>query len=79
VPLILFVAVGISAIDVGSVLADSPPSTRGLGEAALLLLFAYAGFEKARERGQDVRRFTETSGLGINGPRRSSCPRSSWS
>jgi amino acid transporter len=47
VPLILFVAVGISAIDVGSVLADSPPSTRGLGEAALLLLFAYAGFENS--------------------------------
>jgi amino acid transporter len=47
VPLILFVAVGIFAIDVGSILADSPPSTRGLGEAALLLLFAYAGFENS--------------------------------
>jgi amino acid transporter len=44
-PLLLLVGVGIFSIDASSVLADSAPSTRGLGEAALLILFAYAGFE----------------------------------
>ena len=46
-PLLLLVTVGIFSIDIGSVLADSPISTRGLNQAALLLLFAYAGFENS--------------------------------
>jgi amino acid transporter len=46
-PLLLLVAVGSFTIDIGSVLADSPISTRGLSQAALLLLFAYAGFENS--------------------------------
>ena len=46
-PLLLLVAVGSFTIDIGSVLADSPFSTRGLNQAALLLLFAYAGFENS--------------------------------
>ncbi len=46
-PLLLLVAVGIFSIDIGSVVADAPLSTRGLSQAALLLLFAYAGFENS--------------------------------
>ena len=44
-PLLLLVAVGIVTIDPGSVIARSAPSTQGLGQATLLILFAYAGFE----------------------------------
>lgn len=44
-PLLLLVGVGIFAIDLSTVTAHSAPSTEGLGQAALLLLFAYAGFE----------------------------------
>jgi amino acid transporter len=44
-PLLLLVVVGISTIDPLRVVADSAPSTNGLGEAALLILFAYVGFE----------------------------------
>ena len=47
VPLLVLVAVGAIAIDLGSVVAAAPLSTRGLGQAALLLLFAYAGFENS--------------------------------
>ena len=46
-PLLLLVVFGLFVIDMGSVLQDSAPSTRGLGEAALLILFAYAGFENS--------------------------------
>lgn len=46
-PLLLLVAVGILSIDIGSVVAAAPFSTRGLSQAALLLLFAYAGFENS--------------------------------
>jgi amino acid transporter len=44
-PLLLLVGVGIFSIDVEGVVDESVPSTRGMGEAALLILFAYAGFE----------------------------------
>jgi APA family basic amino acid/polyamine antiporter len=44
-PLLLLVTVGIFAIDARQVIAGSVPSTERLGEAALLILFAYAGFE----------------------------------
>lgn len=48
VPLLLFVAIGLAYVDWGLALPplDVPP-LHNLGEAALLLLFAYAGFENA--------------------------------
>lgn len=46
VPLLLFVAVGAWYVDSAAVPAlASPPPLRDIGQAALLLLFAYAGFE----------------------------------
>ncbi|HEX6997668.1 MAG TPA: amino acid permease [Gammaproteobacteria bacterium] len=45
VPLAVFVAVGIFFVNWLRVAAVEPPSAGALGEAALLLLFAYAGFE----------------------------------
>src|SRR5690606_7713640 len=44
-PLVDFVAVGIFMIDWGALPSMEIPATTDLGEAALLLLFAYAGFE----------------------------------
>lgn len=44
-PLLLFVAVGIFAVSWERVVAIEWPSIEALGEASLLLLFAYAGFE----------------------------------
>lgn len=44
-PLVAFVAVGIFIIDWGAFPSMEIPATTDLGEAALLLLFAYAGFE----------------------------------
>ena len=44
-PLILLVAVGVFAIDWQLILPLPTPSRASFGEAALLLLFAYAGFE----------------------------------
>jgi basic amino acid/polyamine antiporter, APA family len=46
VPLLLVIAVGVFAIDWSRVFPIATPESSGdLGEAALLLLFAYAGFE----------------------------------
>jgi len=45
VPLVLFIAVGLFAVDWSRVAALEVPRPGTLGEAALLLLFAYAGFE----------------------------------
>lgn len=46
VPLVLFVAIGAFHVDASMATpSGSPLSARPLGEAALLLLFAYAGFE----------------------------------
>ncbi|MEX2124684.1 MAG: APC family permease [Woeseia sp.] len=45
VPLVIFVAVGVFAVDWARVAAVELPPLDNLGEAALLLLFAYAGFE----------------------------------
>lgn len=45
VPLVIFVAVGIFFVEWPRLAAVEPPSPAALGEAALLLLFAYAGFE----------------------------------
>lgn len=46
VPLLLFVAVGAWFVDGSRAPAlDAPPPLRDVGQAALLLLFAYAGFE----------------------------------
>lgn len=44
-PLVFFVAVGIFAVDWSRVTDIQAPAAGTLGEAALLLLFAYAGFE----------------------------------
>ena len=44
-PLLLFIAVGIFAVDWSRVAVAEMPDPGVLGEAALLLLFAYAGFE----------------------------------
>jgi amino acid transporter len=45
VPLVLFVAVGLFFVDWSAVTAFEAPRAGVLGEAALLLMFAYAGFE----------------------------------
>jgi amino acid transporter len=44
-PLVLLVVVGLPAVDWSLVFPVPVPDTSGLGEAAILLLFAYAGFE----------------------------------
>jgi basic amino acid/polyamine antiporter, APA family len=44
-PLLFFIVVGIFFVDWSRVVAFEAPQTAVLGEAALLLLFAYAGFE----------------------------------
>lgn len=44
-PLLFLIAVGLFAIDWGRIFPLPPPAAGGLGQAALLLLFAYAGFE----------------------------------
>jgi amino acid transporter len=44
-PLVVLVAVGVFAIDWSRVFPVPAPDTSGFGEATLLLLFAYAGFE----------------------------------
>jgi amino acid transporter len=44
-PLLFFVAIGFFAIDWSLIFPVPAPATAGLGEAAALLLFAYAGFE----------------------------------
>lgn len=44
-PLLFLIAVGLFAIDWQRIAPMSAPRAGGLGEAALLLLFAYAGFE----------------------------------
>src|SRR5690606_2534079 len=45
VPLVLFAAAGLFAVDWSRVAVTELPPLDNLGEAALLLLFAYAGFE----------------------------------
>jgi len=45
VPLLVFVGAGMFAVSYSRALAGGPPDRGRLGEAALLLLFAYAGFE----------------------------------
>ena len=45
IPLLLLVAVGVFALDAERLDPTSVPSISGFGEVALLLLFAYAGFE----------------------------------
>lgn len=45
VPLMMFIAVGAFFVSGETIAANDGPTTGGLGEAALLLLFAYAGFE----------------------------------
>jgi amino acid transporter len=44
-PLLFLIVIGIFAVDWTRLLPVRMPDTRGLGEGALLLLFAYAGFE----------------------------------
>ncbi|MGH7553390.1 MAG: APC family permease, partial [Longimicrobiales bacterium] len=44
-PLLVFIGVGLFFVDWDRVLAIEPPPPGALGQAALLLLFAYAGFE----------------------------------
>ena len=44
-PLLFLIIVGLPAIDAGALFPIPAPRTGVLGEAALLLLFAYAGFE----------------------------------
>ena len=45
IPLVFLIVVGLPAIDTGALFPIPAPRTDVLGEAALLLLFAYAGFE----------------------------------
>lgn len=45
IPLVFLIVVGLPAIDAGALFPIPAPRTDVLGEAALLLLFAYAGFE----------------------------------
>lgn len=45
IPLVFLIVVGLPAIDTGALFPIPTPRTDVLGEAALLLLFAYAGFE----------------------------------
>lgn len=44
-PLVVLIAVGIFAVDWDRIFPMSRPTSEGLGASALLLLFAYAGFE----------------------------------
>ena len=44
-PLVLLIALGITAIDGSLIFPMTMPDTAGLGAASLLLLYAYAGFE----------------------------------
>jgi amino acid transporter len=44
-PLLFLIVIGLPAIDVGALFPIPTPRTDVLGEAALLLLFAFAGFE----------------------------------
>lgn len=44
-PLLILIGVGLFGIDWGRIVPMPVPDSHGLGEAALLLLFAYAGFE----------------------------------
>ena len=44
-PLLLLIGAGLFALDWDRIRAIPPPATSSFGEAALLLLFAYAGFE----------------------------------
>lgn len=44
-PLLFLIVVGLAALDTSRLFPVPAPDTAGLGEAALLLLFAYAGFE----------------------------------
>ena len=44
-PLVILIALGITAIDGSLILPMSMPDTTSLGAASLLLLYAYAGFE----------------------------------
>ncbi len=45
VPLLFLIAIGVFAIDWDRIFPMPRPEAQGFGEAALLLLFAYAGFE----------------------------------
>jgi amino acid transporter len=44
-PLVFLIVIGLPAVDWSLVFPVPAPDTAGLGEAAILLLFAYAGFE----------------------------------
>jgi amino acid transporter len=46
-PLLVFVGAGVFLVDASAVLADSALPREGMGEAALLILFAYVGFENS--------------------------------
>lgn len=46
-PLLLLVGAGVFLVDVTSVVRDSAHAGGGMGEAALLILFAYVGFENS--------------------------------
>jgi amino acid transporter len=44
-PLVVFVAAGLSAVDVSRLAADALPPAEGLASTALLLVFAFGGYE----------------------------------
>ncbi|HEX7071703.1 MAG TPA: amino acid permease [Rhodothermales bacterium] len=54
-PLVFFIATGIFAIDWQLVTAVEKPSMNAIGEATLLLLFAYAGFENTAAPAEEYR------------------------
>jgi amino acid transporter len=55
VPLVLFAVVGLVFVDWSRLAISTPPAGHRLGEAALLLLFAYAGFENTPSAAAEYR------------------------
>jgi amino acid transporter len=55
VPLVLFAVVGLVFVDWSRLAVATPPAGHRLGEAALLLLFAYAGFENTPSAAAEYR------------------------
>jgi amino acid transporter len=55
VPLVLFAVVGLAFVDWSRLAVETPPAGHRVGEAALLLLFAYAGFENTPSAAAEYR------------------------
>ena len=55
VPLVLFAVVGLAFVDWSRLAVETTPAGHRFGEAALLLLFAYAGFENTPSAAAEYR------------------------